>query len=68
MNPRPLVIEIEELLLTGNPELAAIESAVLRSLGARGIVGDIVEPKAEIAIAREVTRSVVNAVTRRSSY
>jgi len=68
MNTRPHVIEIEELVLTGNPRPPVIKSAVLRALRARGGAVDIVDPKAETAIAREVTRSVGNAVTRRSSY
>jgi hypothetical protein len=62
MKARPQVIDIEELVLTGNPGPAAIESAVLRALretgGADALSGGD-------AVASEVTRATGQAIQRR---
>ena len=49
--PLPHVIEIEELVLTGNPARSAIEAAVVRALHAGGLANAAVEPKADARAA-----------------
>ena len=65
MNTRPHVIEIEELVLTGNPGAAAIESAVLRALRQTGGADALDGADAHAAVASEVTRAASQAVRRR---
>jgi hypothetical protein len=55
-------IEIDRLVLTGAPQRAAIEAAVLRALRGSGIEGAVGVPDAQPAIANEVARSVSQTV------
>jgi hypothetical protein len=65
MNTRPHVIEIDKLVLTGSPEPAAIESAVLRALGEPGVADALSQADAHVAVASEVTRAASRAIPRR---
>ncbi|MBZ5684092.1 MAG: hypothetical protein LAP86_03585 [Acidobacteriia bacterium] len=65
MKTRPQVIEIEELALTGNPQAAAIESAVLRALKEAGVGNAPAGADIHVPVAREVTRAANRAVQRR---
>jgi hypothetical protein len=65
MKARAHVIEMEELVLTGNPEQRTIESAVLRALREAGVADTLSGVDAHVAVASEVTRVANEAVQRR---
>ncbi len=65
MNTRPHVIEIEELVLTGNPGPRTIESAVLRALKEAGVAHTLGGPDAHVPVAREVAQAASQPVQRR---
>jgi len=67
MNTRPHVIEIEELVLTGNPGPRTIESAVLRALREAGVADALSRPDAHFAVASEVTRVTNHLLQRRGA-
>ena len=59
MNTRPQLIEIEELVLSGNPRLASIEAAVFRALRDAGLTDATMKQNAVWRVAGEMARSVV---------
>ncbi|HXB69538.1 MAG TPA: hypothetical protein VNY05_14905 [Candidatus Acidoferrales bacterium] len=61
MKEREHHIEIDELVLTGAPAQALIEAELLRALRDAGVTGAVGE-RIPASVAREVTRSVGNAV------
>jgi len=65
MTAPPHVIEIEELVLSGNPGPAAIESAVRRALRETGGADALSGADAHVAVASEVTRATSQAIQRR---
>jgi hypothetical protein len=62
MKQADTIIDIETLVLTGNPADAAIEAEVARALRETDAGTLLARSKGEVPIAREVTRSVAGAV------
>ena len=58
-------IEIDRLVLTGRPEPAEIEAAVLRALRDTGLADATGESKAGTRVAGEVTQAVQHAAKGR---
>ncbi|HEV3197098.1 MAG TPA: hypothetical protein VGZ73_04300 [Bryobacteraceae bacterium] len=56
------IIEIDELVLMGDPGSAAIEAALLRALREHGVGHALGQRDVSASLARDVSRSVGHAV------